>query len=439
MDLPRGLGDGLVLRFARREDALAVADFNARIHADDRPEPDEGVRAWTLDLFRGDHPTTGPGDFTIVVDRKGRIVSSLCTISQTWTYTGISFGMGRPEIVGTDPAYRNRGLVRAQMEVVHEISRGRGELAQGITGIPWYYRQFGYEMALDLDGNRQMLWQRVPELKSGQKEQFRLRPATVADIPALDRMYRHFTERQLIARPRTDALWRYEMTGPSEKSHYSHRFQVIETLAGEAVAYADYRVLEWNRMLKVGEFCFLPGAPVYPASAFVCRCLQAEAERLSRKRGQPLKGIKFQLGPDHPVYSALDQALERMPEPYAWYVRVPDLPAFLRHIGPALEARLSGSAIAGHTGALKLNFYTSQYRLEFERGRLAGLETYQPKRFFDGDAFFPGLTFLQLLFGRRSLRELKFAFPDCFTESDEAAVLVDALFPKQPSEPISLG
>ena len=33
--------------------------------------------------------------------------------------------------------------------------------------------------------------------------------------------------------------------------------------------------------------------------------------------------------------------------PYAWYVRVPDMPAFLRHIAPVLEARLGGIDHAG--------------------------------------------------------------------------------------------
>ena len=60
------------------------------------------------------------------------------------------FGCGRIEQVGTDPLYRRRGLIRKQMDVIHALSDSKGELVQAITGIPWYYRQFGYEFALDL-------------------------------------------------------------------------------------------------------------------------------------------------------------------------------------------------------------------------------------------------------------------------------------------------
>jgi len=48
-------------------------------------------------------------------------------------------------------------------------------------------------------------------------------------------------------------------------------------------------------------------------------------------------------------------------------------------------------------------------------------------------ASFPDLTFLQLLFGYRSLEELEYAFADCQVESDEARALLTALFPRQPS------
>jgi hypothetical protein len=46
---------------------------------------------------------------------------------------------------------------------------------------------------------------------------------------------------------------------------------------------------------------------------------------------------------------------------------------------------------------------------------------------------FPGLTFLQLLFGYRSLAELDYAFADCVVTGEVGRVLLDALFPKQAS------
>ncbi|MCA9973737.1 MAG: hypothetical protein KC425_26165, partial [Anaerolineales bacterium] len=144
------------------------------------------------------------------------------------------------------------------------------------------------------------------------------------------------------------------------------------------------------------------------------------------------------LGDDHPVYDALGRQLEQLRAPYAWYMRVPDLRAFLRHIAPALEARLAGSVMAGHSGTLRLTTYRQRLTLVFANGRLQEIGTYDAPRLEDGDARFPDLTFLQLLFGYRSLAELDHAFADCYM-SDEAHVLLTCLFPKRPSMVVPLG
>ena len=72
--------------------------------------------------------------------------------------------VGRPELVGTLPEFRNRGLIRAQMDILHQWSAERGQPVQAITGIPFFYRQFGYEMALPLQGGRSGFEPNMPPL-----------------------------------------------------------------------------------------------------------------------------------------------------------------------------------------------------------------------------------------------------------------------------------
>ena len=47
-------------------------------------------------------------------------------------------------------------------------------------------------------------------------------------------------------------------------------------------------------------------------------------------------------------------------------------------------------------------------------------------------AMFPPYTFNQLLFGRRSLAELRYVYPDCMANENIVAVL-EVLFPRRPS------
>jgi len=163
----KDFGNGLILRHATSTDVEDLVAFNAKIHSEAGPDkPDEKIGAWVHDLMTKPHPTTDINDFTIVEDTvSGKIVSSMNLIPQTWRYEGIEFEVGRPELVGTDPEYRKRGLVRAQFEVIHQWSAERGHKVQAITGIPYYYRQFGYEMGLALDGGRVGYLPHIPKLE----------------------------------------------------------------------------------------------------------------------------------------------------------------------------------------------------------------------------------------------------------------------------------
>ena len=195
----QNLGDGLILCRSMIGDADALAEFNSRIHSDDGfDRPDLRVGAWTRDLVGRPHPTFHSDDCTLVVEAaSGAIVSSMNLIPQTWAYEGIPFKVGRPELVGTLPEFRNRGLVRAQFEEVHKWSTNHGDLVQGITGIPYYYRLFGYEMGLELAGGRTGFEPQLPALKDGENEPFKIRPATEADIPFIMDTYAHGCRRKL--------------------------------------------------------------------------------------------------------------------------------------------------------------------------------------------------------------------------------------------------
>ncbi len=436
--LPRELGDSLLLRWATQDDADELARFNIDLHSDNPEEPDTFLGHWTHDLINGEHPTTEADDFTVVVDtnQDDRIVSSLNLISQRWAYEGVEFGVGRPELVGTLPEFRRRGLVRAQMEAVHAKSAARGEMVQAITGIPWYYRRFGYEMALYLGGGREFFWHRSGNEKKSETELYRWREATTADLPELKRLYEVFGRFSMIQRVRDEELWQYELTKPHKDSPYARSFHLVENTHGDLVAYVEFR--QWGQGFFVREFCVQPGHSWRAVALFVTQALKEKAAALNKEREKPIQQITFGLGSEHPVYQALGRQLEQRRRPYAWYMRVPDLPGFLEHIAPVLDRRLAESVLAGHSGPVKLNLYQQQLLLRWENGRFQPVTSYEPKRLEEGDAVFPDLTFLQLLFGYRSMAELDHAFADCYA-SEEARILLDILFPKRPSLVIGLG
>jgi hypothetical protein len=351
-------------------------------------------------------------------------------ISQTWSYEGIKFGVGRPELVATLPEFRNRGLVRLQFEEIHRWSAERGEVVQAITGIPYYYRQFGYEMALDLDGRRFGYEAQIPKIKDGETEAYRIRPAQESDLPFLEKMYDQTKSRSMVACERTPELFLYELTAQANQCWLSC---MIETESGESIGFFRHPAYNRDHSMFADRYELIPEVSWLQVTPAMVRYLWAKGKEYAERDGHELHRFGFLLGAAHPAYEALGDRLSIVRAPYAWYLRVPDIHGFLHHIKPVLERRLAESIAANDSRVMQISFYRSGLRLAIEHGKLTAIEPWKPDSSDDGDAAFPGLTFLQLLFGYRSLEDLGYAFADCWCDSQEARVLLNSLFPKKPS------
>lgn len=438
--LIRQLDGGLILRRATEEDAEQLAEFNVRVQSNDPDEPVTWIGAWTNDLLSGDHPTTGPEDFTVVVDPEqgGKIVSTAVLISQTWRYEDIAFYVGRPELIGTDEDYRRRGLVPTQMNVLHEWSRARRQLIQTITGVPFYYRRFGYEMALDLGGSRLYPADRLRKLKALAKHDLQVRKASVEDVSVLQPLYDRHCEASMVCRVRDRNQWVYEIAVADDQTVYHRDFYLVE--AGDSSEITGYFAVSTHPgHVTIREIAAVPRHSLRALALRASRYVRDDYRTAEGDGKESERSVAFVLGQDHPAYCALERELVPYSNPYAWYVRVPDVRGFLQAIRPVLERRVAEGVMAGHSGSLSLNCTSDSMRMVFEKGKLVAIEEYKPKLFEDGDAIFPGRTFLQLLFGFRNLEELNRAHPDCFVSNDEAYVLLGTLFPRKPSLPIGLG
>ncbi len=438
--LPWDLGDGLVLRQATADDTEAAAEFQAQVHLPHTFA--ESFRIWTRDLMTGALPGFQPGDFTLVEDTgTGDIVSILNLIPQTWSYGGVEISVGRIELVSTHPDYRRRGLVRAQMDAVHEMSARRGEKMQVISGIPWFYRQFGYEMALEFGIGYSCPVSNWPALDDAVREPYTVRPATDRDLPFLSRLYDEAMGRYLVSCVRDERLWRYELNGRSKNTYSELQVCVVEAATGEPVG-----LMVHFRGLWDGEPCVLlyelkDGASWLEVTPSVVRYLRRMGEAYTTgQTRREFRNVAFELGTEHPAYQVMSGRSPRVKRVRGWYVRVPDIAGFLRHVTPVLERRVAGSAVAGCSGTLTIGFVDHGVDLSFGSGRLTKVERLARPRKGGSwlnsgtcDAFFPGLVFLQLLFGFRAADELEYAVPDCDIGSPETRRLLGALFPKQPS------
>jgi Acetyltransferase (GNAT) domain len=434
--LPGSVGAGLVLRTARAGDAEQLAEFNASVHADDTI-PGEALAEWTLELFEIPPPGFRAEDDIVVVEdtASGRLVSSLCLIPQTWSYAGVPTSVGQPELVGTHPDYRRRGLVRVQFEAIHARSAELGQQWQIIGGIPWYYRQFGYSYALDLPPFPTWRWGRtLPERPDG----FTLRPAVEADVPFLARLDEAAATRPWLCCLRGVDGMTYEVTRRPGALPTGRVLVVEESPPGAphgavepigCVVHSSRvrhgRVHLWILELVAGRNWLEPTAAV----------LAHVAAWGAEHPDGPATGVTLLMPDGHPARRCVSTRLEQpVGSPYGLYVRVPDLPEFLRAVAPALDARVESSPAVGFCGELTIDLFTERLELRFDTGRLVAVErVVAPEGTEDSvDLRMPHEAVLHLLLGNRSLAEVGDGFADCAVGTDRGGLLGEVLFPRMP-------
>ena len=404
------LEDDLLLRTAATErDVERVAAFNSEIHGPD-------VASMTHNLFLR-HPNTCIDDLIFVEDaRSGQIVSSLCLIPWTWCYENVDIPTGEMGIVGTLEAYRRRGLVRAQVDYFKHRLHERGFLLSHIQGIPYYYRQFGYEYALPLEGGLRLETRHVPTPPTGP---FTFRLATLDDLPTLMRLYDEAAQDLAIHTVRDEPTWRY-LLAHTDSTETECENWLIQNADGQNVGYMRLPRHHFGEELVVSEASRLG----FDAALAALNHLKT----LAVKRDKP--GLRLNLPADCTL-TRLARSLDGHDlTTYAWQIHVPDVAALLRALAPVLERRVAGSPFAGLTRDVRLSLYRETLLLRFVAGRLAEVANLG---FTSGETIrLPPLQFIPLVLGCRTAEELRAAYADV-SVAPAWRLLVDTLFPKVPS------
>jgi hypothetical protein len=404
------LGDGLVLRTgADARDVERVAAFNGIIHGDE-------VRGWMYNLFTH-HPCTRAQDLIFVEEEEnGEVVSSLCLIPWTWRYGSIEIAAGEMGAVGTLEAYRGRGLVRAQAEFFKQRLHERGCLLSQIQGIPYFYRQFGYEYALPLEGGLRLELRDIPTPPVPQQSAaFTFRLATEGDIPVLQRLYDEAARDLSIHAARDEAIWRFLLTD-AKGGETECQTWLIEDAKGQVAGYIRVPEHHFGQELVVNESSRL-GFDAALAALGHLKKLTLEREKPGIRLNLPAECTLMRLARSLGAYDM---------GTYAWQIHIPNVTALLRTLAPVLEERVAGSPFAGLTREVRLSLYREAMRLRFENGRVAEVASTRPTG--DEALRVPPLQFTPLVLGYRTVEQLQAAYPDVSVTPVER-LLIDTLFP----------
>ena len=116
--------------------------------------------------------------------------------------------------------------------------------------------------------------------------------------------------------------------------------------------------------------------------------------------------------------------------PYAWQVKIIDLPSFISKIKPVLEERIENSEYTCLSKDITINFWKYAVKMKIEEGKIVSIERAFGEK--DRTIGFNPYAFMKLALGYKSRMELEKMYPD-FRVQGNLEGLIDVMFPKQSS------
>ncbi|KAI9290143.1 hypothetical protein BC943DRAFT_313359 [Umbelopsis sp. AD052] len=399
-------------------------------------------KRWAL----GESSFMTPKDTIFATDtntKEDKIVAFTTLWKDQQLYRGISFSIGRVEFVGVVGEYRNQGLMPRIMDAVHEASDLRGDLLQTIVGIPYYYRQFDYEYALDI-GRRSKTWlNSIPSLQSDEKELITPRAATLEDSDTILMFDQELSLQSCNYAPLRREYLETQIKGNSTASPFQRKVVMFEQ-DGQAIGYFMMHNYADPSAISVLHIAFNPNINLPTIINSILRGI-VQYSRHSYGEGscENLTAIFWHYSEWHPFFNSLpscNRSYTSLPdEAYSTYVRIPNYANFIRHIIPVLNDRLSNAkSWSCYNGVLHIHNYTKKYmgvRIHIDDGQVSKVEDWFPidrQQPVSNQIQFPPLTFTNILLGNKSLEELQIVYPD-IAASDFTVQLVNVLFPKSVS------
>jgi hypothetical protein len=308
-----------------------------------------------------DHGAMAVTDYAVaVVD--GRVVATVGLLATTLRVGPVRLRVGQPEYIATDPEHQGHGLAGRLLAMVQEWSGERGDLLQIITGVAYFYRQYGYSYGLA----RSPVLVVAPETTLEMPPGWQVRPAEPADVERIRDLQTAAQDRCDVALSFADNLW-----------------PPFLVMAAAPLLVAEHD----GGVGAVARLRLAPGSPVHLHALAADQVAGAQAVLAGARARHPGATLVVTERPGSVVRAVVGAAAAPVDRHNSIYVRVPSLARLLREMTAVLDQRLAASPFAAATGDLAISLYRSTVHLRYEGGRIVevteGAAIHEPD---DGDA-----------------------------------------------------
>ena len=368
--------------------------------------PEEGVEILAKRLSNN-HPMMTSRNFFSLWNGK-RMVATLNLIPQTWSLRGIKLKVAEMGLVASDPEYRNRGLQRILNKKFDKRLKEDGYHLAAIEGIPFFYRQFGYEYSLPLDE-----WATLPLQNLPKQVSYEISSLDTGDLLKVKELLEASQKKYLVHSVRSYEEWeaqeRIGHVGESTSRTYVVRRH------GLTVAY--FRATIKDSAVLLHEISDTDEETSKQIAAFL--------RKLGEKNGSTdLASRESYETPFNKYLSTLGSIEKPL---YAWQIKVIDPFRIITTINTVLEERIAQSPYQGYTGLIPINLYSVTVTLDFTDGVITGVKQNPSEQ--KGDILINPRIFTKMLLGYRSLDEIELEYLDVRIKP-EYRELIGILFPK---------
>ncbi|TFH15724.1 GNAT family N-acetyltransferase [Candidatus Bathyarchaeota archaeon] len=399
----------VMAREYRFQKPVSQSDYDKLYNVMDSVFKGEDVVSIVRRFVENHHEMTSENYFMVMLGEEA--VAGLVLIPQKWMIEGVELKVAEMGCVGTKPECRRRGFQLILNEAFDEYAIENGYDLCVLAGIPYFYRQFGYQYAVELDYDTEIDLDKLPE-----DPRLRARPFEEEDIVGAQKLLEKTQERYLVHSVRTRDIWSMQQETGTYGAEPFKGTTITDN--GEIVAYYRSWIDEKEKTLTIRELALKNKS----YAAKVAATIRDEAER------QGLEKIKTKLSHEDAFSKYLIGQGAKINKPYGWQIKILSPESFLRKIGPLLEKRLTESKFRGLTRMLKMNFWKYELGLWFEDGKLVKVEqTSDAGRILGMNPY----ASIQLFLGFRSREDLEYAYPDFYVR-DGLGELIDVLFPRKP-------
>ncbi|TXT54581.1 MAG: hypothetical protein BAJATHORv1_60077 [Candidatus Thorarchaeota archaeon] len=400
--------ESIEFREATKDDIPQIYDHVKAVHGEEIIPVVERIFNHKSDFVIEDN-------FIAYDSEKNLVASYLCLLRHTMLIDGARIPMAQMEIVGTLPEYRNRGYIRR----LNQLFEKRASLYEiplfVIAGIPYYYRELGYEYAIPMLSRLIVAKELIPKLKSGVTES--------AEIIPIDT---HNFDLFLEARKQRNSFLNIYRDIETSDATYVLEGELgtetgleLQVLLNEEQIVGMFNIeVSWGNLqieeLWVEDVKYIPTILRYAKKKAIERELAI--------------AIEFPSNPE--IAINLERlAQSRFTQGYAWYTKIPNMKQFLELLAPALENRIDNSRFKDYTGDLRISCFKEGFVIQFEKGVVESVEHLQQIHLKDMELFVPPKVINQLVLGHFSYKELDEFYPDV-TATSAKIPLVNVLFPK---------